>query len=76
MCNCVVCRYSRGEVSDDYYKGYLQGEVDSKNSILNSFAKYNLKPTSITENSVGGVLTCIQHENDEAGVLLEEADKK
>lgn len=76
VCQCVVCRHGRGEVSDDYYKGYLQASLKEQKAFLASMRKYGYKPTSLSENSIGGMLAVIDCDADETAVLLDEICEK
>ena len=39
MCNCILCKHSRKEVSDDYFLGYLDSMIEEETNFLNNLKK-------------------------------------
>lgn len=75
-CSCPYCRFRRGEVTAEYFQGYLQGCIDEGRSFLKTSKKYGLNPGSIREDTICGGLAVIKAELDSHEVMLNEIQCK
>lgn len=80
-CKCFSCSCKRlleenkisNEVYDALLAGYFYGQTKIYESCLDTFNKFNIKSTSISdENTIGGHVACIEYNCGECQWLLEE----
>lgn len=71
-CQCVICRYNRGEISDDYFKGYMQASFNEQSAFLWNMKELGYEPTRLTDDGTGGFLAVIRCDLDETAQILDE----
>lgn len=74
-CNCVICKYHRGEVSMDFAVGYLKGQKDIYELMLKVLPDMWNEDGTVNMDKYEGIIRNAEFTSDENGVLLEDLSK-
>ena len=73
VCQCFVCRH-RGET--ELIKAYYEGFIEASKWFLNWAKQNHIKPGSIADDDLPGIVAQMQYNMDETQVLLNELNQK
>lgn len=74
-CDCVICKYHRGEVSMDFAVGYLKGQKELYELMLKVLPDMWNEDGTVNMDKYEGIIRNAEFTSDENGVLLEDLSK-
>ena len=74
-CDCVICKYHRGEVSKDFMLGYFEGKKEAYEDMLKNLPDMWNEDGTVNMDKYEGIIRNAEFTSDENGVLLEDLSK-
>lgn len=74
MCNCILCKHSRKEVSDDYFLGYLDSMIEEETSILNNLNKLGFRIGKLSDSmeTIGQLMAALECDLNDAIMIRDD----